>query len=141
MTEQTESTPAAQPARRVVVAEDETLIRLDIIEILKGEGYDVVGEADNGEKAVQLAEELKPDLVLMDVKMPVMDGIVMLRKLREDAGLKRTPVIMLTAESGPESLATVARLGVRDYVTKPFREEELLAKVGRIIPLIPRAAQ
>ena len=52
MTEQTESTPAAQPARRVVVAEDETLIRLDIIEILKGEGYDVVGEADNGEKAV-----------------------------------------------------------------------------------------
>jgi len=59
--------------------------------------------------------------------------------MREDPGLKRTPVIMLTADSGLQSLATVARLGVRDYVTKPFREEELLGKVGRIIPLISRA--
>jgi two-component system cell cycle response regulator len=67
-----------------------------------------------------------------------MDGMTMLRKLREDPALKRTPVIMLTAESGLESLATVARLGVRDYLTKPFRDEELLAKAGRIIPLIPR---
>ena len=73
MTEQTESKPTSQQARRVIVAEDETLIRLDMIEILRGEGYDVIREADNGEKAVQLAEELKPDLVLMDVKMPVMD--------------------------------------------------------------------
>ena len=72
--------------------------------------------------------------------MPVMDGITMLRKLREDPGLNRMPVIMLTAESGMDSLATVARLGVRDYVTKPFRDEELLAKAGRIIPLIPRGA-
>ena len=80
----------------------------------------------------------KPDLIILDHNMPVMDGITMLRKLREDPGLKRTPVIMLTAESGLESLATVARLGVRDYVTKPFRDEELLAKAGRIIPLIPR---
>ena len=71
--------------------------------------------------------------------MPVMDGIAMLRKMREHPGLKRTPVIMLTADSGLQSLATVARLGVRDYVTKPFREEELLAKVSRIIPLISPA--
>ena len=96
-------------------------------------------EASNGEEGLVLATQEKPDLIILDHNMPVMDGITMLRKMREDPGLKRTPVIMLTAESGPESLATVARLGVRDYVTKPFREEELLAKAGRIIPLTPRA--
>jgi two-component system cell cycle response regulator len=96
-------------------------------------------EAANGEEGLVVATREKPDLIILDHNMPVMDGITMLRKLREDPGLKRTPVIMLTAESGPESLATVARLGVRDYVTKPFREAELLAKAGRIISLTPRA--
>ena len=96
-------------------------------------------EAANGEEGLVVATREKPDLIILDHNMPVMDGITMLRKLREDPGLKRTPVIMLTAESGPESLATVARLGVRDYVTKPFREEELLAKAGRVISLTPRA--
>ena len=96
-------------------------------------------EAANGEEGLAAAMLEKPDLIILDNNMPVMDGVTMLRKLREDSGLKRTPVIMLTAESGLESLATVARLGVRDYVTKPFREAELLAKAGRIITLIPRA--
>jgi two-component system cell cycle response regulator len=96
-------------------------------------------EAANGEEGLALATREKPDLIILDYNMPVMDGIAMLRKLREDPGLKRTPVIMLTADSGLESLATVARLGVRDCVTKPFRDEELLAKAGRIIPLVPRA--
>jgi two-component system, cell cycle response regulator len=95
-------------------------------------------EAANGEEGLAVAVKEKPDLIILDHNMPVMDGITMLRKLRENAELKRTPVIMLTAESGPVSLATVARLGVRDYVTKPFRGEELLAKAGRIIPLVPR---
>jgi two-component system cell cycle response regulator len=96
-------------------------------------------EAANGEEGLIVATRERPDLIILDHNMPIMDGITMLRKLREDPGLKRTPVIMLTAESGPENLATVARLGVRDYVTKPFREEELLAKAGRIISLTPRA--
>ena len=95
-------------------------------------------EAANGEEGLAVATRENPDLIILDYNMPVMDGIAMLRKLREHATLKRTPVIMLTADSGLQSLATVARLGVRDYVTKPFREEELLAKAGRIIPLIPR---
>jgi two-component system cell cycle response regulator len=95
-------------------------------------------EATNGEEGLALATKEKPDLIILDCNMPVMDGVAMLRKVREHAELKRTPVIMLSAESGLENLATVARLGVRDYVTKPFREEELLAKVGRIISLIPR---
>ncbi len=96
-------------------------------------------EAANGEEGLAAATREKPDLIILDHNMPVMDGVTMLRKLRDDPALKRTPVLMLTAEAGPENLALVARLGVRDYVTKPFREEELLAKVGRIIPLIPRA--
>jgi two-component system cell cycle response regulator len=95
-------------------------------------------EATNGEEGLALATQEKPDLIILDCNMPVMDGVAMLRKVREHAELKRTPVIMLSAEAGLENLATVARLGVRDYVTKPFREEELLAKVGRIISLIPR---
>ena len=95
-------------------------------------------EASNGEEGLALATQEKPDLIILDCNMPVMDGVAMLRKVREHAELKRTPVIMLSAESGLENLAIVARLGVRDYVTKPFREEELLAKVGRIISLIPR---
>ncbi len=96
-------------------------------------------EAANGEEGLAAALQETPDLILSDWNMPVMDGITMLRKMRENPGLKRTPVIMLTTESGPEYIATAARLGVRDYVLKPFREEELLAKVGRIISLVPRA--
>ena len=95
-------------------------------------------EASNGEEGLALATQEKPDLIILDCNMPVMDGVAMLRKVREHAELKRTPVIMLSAESGLDNLAIVARLGVRDYVTKPFREEELLAKVGRILSLIPR---
>ena len=95
-------------------------------------------EASNGEEGLAAATREKPNLIILDYNMPVMDGVTMLRKMREDPELKRTPVIMLTAEAGPDNLATVARLGVRDYVIKPFREEELLAKAGRIIPLIPR---
>jgi two-component system, cell cycle response regulator len=96
-------------------------------------------EAANGEEGLAIATREKPDLIILDHNMPVMDGVTMLHRMREDPELKRTPVIMLTAESGPENLAAVARLGVRDYVTKPFRETELLAKAGRIVSLIPRA--
>ena len=95
-------------------------------------------EAADGAEGLAVATQERPDLIILDYNMPVMDGITMLRKLREDPTMKRTPVIMLTAESGCENIAAVARLGVRDYLTKPFREEELLAKAGRIVPLVPR---
>lgn len=122
---------------KVLSVDDSTLIRRLLARLFQPFDCDWL-EATNGEEGLAVATREKPDLILLDYNMPVMDGLTMLRKLREDAALKRTPVIMLTADSGPESLATVARLGVRDYVTKPFRDDQLLAKVGRVIPLIPR---
>ena len=125
-------------AIKILSVDDSRTIRLIVGKAFRP--YDVtILEAANGEEGLTVAAREKPDLIILDVTMPVMDGVTMLRKLREDAALKRTPVIMLTAESGCENIAIVARLGVRDYVTKPFREEELLAKVGRIIPLVQRA--
>ena len=123
---------------RILSIDDSKTIRLLLARLFRPFACELL-EAANGEEGLAVASRENPDLIILDYNMPVMDGIAMLRKMREDPGLKRTPVIMLTADSGLQSLATVARLGVRDYVTKPFREEELLAKAGRIIPLIPRA--
>jgi CheY-like chemotaxis protein len=95
-------------------------------------------EAANGEEGLAVAAREIPDLIILDYNMPVMDGVSMLRKLRENANLRRTPVIMLTAESSAENIATVARLGVSDCVTKPFDEELLLAKAARAVPLVAR---
>lgn len=114
--------PSTGAPRRVIVAEDETLIRLDIVEILRGEGYDVVAEADNGEKAIKLAREFKPDLVLMDVKMPVMDGI----SAAEQIGKERLcPVVMLTAFSQTELVERARDAGVMAYIVKPFTASDV----------------
>jgi len=123
---------------RILSIDDSKTIRLLLARLFRPFACELM-EAANGEEGLAVASRENPDLIILDYNMPVMDGIAMLRKMREDPRLKRTPVIMLTADSGLQSLATVARLGVRDYVTKPFREEELLGKVGRIIPLISRA--
>jgi two-component system, cell cycle response regulator len=122
---------------RILSIDDSKTIRLALDRLFRAFACEW-HEAANGEEGLAVATREKPDLIFLDFNMPVMDGVTLLRKLREDAGLKRTPVIMLTAESGCENIATVARLGVRDYITKPFRDEELLAKAGRIIPLVPR---
>ncbi|WP_104179568.1 ANTAR domain-containing response regulator [Arthrobacter sp. B0490] len=125
MSESTESTPVG-PARRVIVAEDETLIRLDIIEILRGEGYEVVAEADNGEKAVALAQEHKPDLVLMDVKMPVMDGITAAEQIVK---ARIAPVVLLTAFSQKELIERARDAGAMAYVVKPFTPADLIPAI------------
>ena len=91
-----------------------------------------------GRKVWQWPRGKGRDLIILDYNMPVMDGVSMLRQLRENADLRCTPVIMLTDESSAENIATVARLGVRDYVTKPFSEELFLAKVARAISLVAR---
>jgi len=99
-----------------------------------------VCEAANGEEGLAAAAREKPDLILLDVTMPVMDGVTMLARLKEDAQLKSIPVIMLTAESGRENVLHIARLGVRDYLVKPFREEQLVEKAARVVTLEKKAA-
>jgi two-component system, cell cycle response regulator len=103
--------------------------------------YDcTVCEATNGEEGLAAAANEKPDLIVLDITMPVMDGVTMLTKLKEHPELKNIPVIMLTAESGRENVAYIARLGVRDYLVKPFKDDQLIEKVKRVITLQPKAA-
>lgn len=117
------ATVEQKPAVRVLVAEDETLIRLDIVEILRGEGYEVVGEADNGETAIELAKELKPDVVLMDVKMPVIDGITAAESIAKE---RIAPVVLLTAFSQKELVERAREAGAMAYVVKPFTPADLI---------------
>lgn len=123
MTEQPE-TPTK--TRRVIVAEDEALIRMDIVETLRDNGFDVVGEAGDGEKAVELATELRPDLVVMDVKMPKLDGISAAERLSKD---NIAPVVLLTAFSQKELVERAAQAGALAYVVKPFTPNDLLPAI------------
>ena len=113
---------AARVALRILVAEDEALIRIDLAEMLGEAGYDVVGQASNGEQAVELAKELEPDLVIMDVKMPVMDGI---SAAQEIGAAKICPVVMLTAFSQTELVERARDAGVMAYIVKPFTAADL----------------
>lgn len=115
-----------EPARTVVVAEDEALIRMDIVEILRDQGFDVVAEADNGQRAVELAEEHQPDLVLMDVKMPIMDGITAAEKISQK---QIAPVVLLTAFSQKELVDRAAEAGAMAYVVKPFGPHDLVPAI------------
>jgi response regulator NasT len=110
----------------VVVAEDESLIRLDIVEILRDNGFEVVGEAGDGETAVQLATELRPDLVIMDVKMPQLDGISAAERLSKG---HIAPVVLLTAFSQKELVERASEAGALAYVVKPFTPNDLLPAI------------
>lgn len=112
--------------RRVVVAEDESLIRLDIVEILRDSGFDVVGEAGDGEKALELVEELRPDLVVMDIKMPKLDGISAAEQINKK---HLAPVVLLTAFSQQELVERASEAGALAYVVKPFTPADLLPAI------------
>jgi two-component system, response regulator PdtaR len=108
------------------VAEDETIIRLDLVELLRRAGMDVVGEAHDGEQAISLARELQPDLAIMDVKMPKLDGIEAARRIINERPI---PIVMLTAYGQEELVARAAEAGVFGYLVKPFRESDLLPAI------------
>jgi response regulator NasT len=112
--------------RRIVIAEDESISRMDLAEMLANLGYLVVGEAGDGRSAVNLARELRPELVIMDIKMPEMDGISAAKVLTEE---KIAPVLLLTAYSDREFVEGSLDAGVMGYIVKPFREAELVPAI------------
>jgi len=115
---------------RVIIAEDEAIVRLDIKEILLSAGFDVVGETGRGDEAVDLALETKPDLAILDVKMPGLSGIQAAREMTRDA---RVAVMVLTAFSQRELIEEARDAGVAAYLVKPFRRDELLSAVDTVL--------
>jgi response regulator NasT len=118
------TTPAA--ARKILIAEDEAIIRLDLKEMLEEEGLQVVGEASDGDAAVRLARERQPDLVIMDIKMPGMDGLTAAERIvQEDLGA----VLILTAFSQKDLVQRAAEAGAMGYLVKPFQRSDLLPAI------------
>jgi response regulator NasT len=112
--------------RRVLIAEDEALIRLDLAEMLIEEGYQVVGEAGDGETAVRLAEQLRPDLVIMDIKMPILDGLAAAERIAE---AHIAPVVILTAFSQRDLVERARAVGAMAYLVKPFQKTDLVPAI------------
>jgi AmiR/NasT family two-component response regulator len=111
---------------RILVAEDETIIRLDLREMLERAGFDVCAEAKDGEEAVALALAEEPDLAIMDVKMPGLDGIEAARRILDERPI---PIVMLTAYGQEELVSRAVEAGVFGYLVKPFREQDLLPAI------------
>jgi two-component system, response regulator PdtaR len=111
---------------KILIAEDETLIRLDLKEILERAGFDVCAEARDGEEAVALASEAEPDLAILDVKMPRLDGIEAARRILDERPI---PIVMLTAYGQDELVSRAVEAGVFGYLVKPFRESDLLPAI------------
>jgi AmiR/NasT family two-component response regulator len=122
----TDGRDVARARRRVLIAEDEALIRLDLREMLIEEGYDVVGEAGDGETALRLAEQLRPDLVILDIKMPIMDGLAAAEKI---AGARLAPVVILTAFSQRDLVERARAAGAMAYLVKPFQKSDLVPAI------------
>ena len=124
--------------KRAVIADDESIIRLDLKEILEGDGYLVVGEAARGDDALAMIQKLEPDLALLDVKMPGLDGIEVARQLKGS----RTVVVLLTAFSQRNLIESARDAGVVAYLVKPFRSSEILPKLAAILnPRVENAPQ
>ena len=111
---------------RVLIAEDEAIVRLDLREILTEEGYDVVGEAGRGDEAIRLASELKPDLIIMDIKMPGLDGLSAAKQIQAN---EKAAILILTAFSQRSLIDRARDAGALAYLVKPFQKEELLPAI------------
>ncbi len=121
MSEGTEGSPT-----RILIAEDEALIRLDLREMLEEEGYEVVGEAGDGETALRLARDLRPDLTVMDIKMPGLDGLTAAERITEE---HLSPVLILTAFSQKDLVERAAQTGAMAYLVKPFQKSDLVPAI------------
>ncbi len=113
---------------RIVIADDESIIRLDLKEMLEEHGHTVIGEATDGKVAVEMAERLAPDLIVMDIKMPNLDGLEAVRLINA-SGKRRIPVVMVTAYSQPELVEQAVGLGVFAYLVKPIKEGDLMPTI------------
>src|SRR5258707_11836122 len=111
---------------RVVIAEDEAIIRLDLKELLQEDGYDVVGETGRGDEAVELVRDLRPDLVILDIKMPGLDGLSAARQIATD---RLAPVLMITAFSQRELVEQARGAGALAYLAKPFQKSDLIPAI------------
>ena len=132
------STPESQTRRTVVIAEDEVLIRMDLKEMLTEEGYHVVGEAGDGKAAIELATEHRPDLVILDVKMPVLDGIAAAEAIARD---RIAPVVMLTAFSQRDLVERARDAGAMAYLVKPFNITDLVPAIELAVSRFQELAQ
>ena len=125
-------------ALKVLTVDDSKTIRMIVKKAFKP--YDCeLFEAENGVEGLATAAKEKPGLIVLDITMPVMNGIEMLEKLKSEPDLKEIPVIMLTAESGKDNVMQIVKMGVKDYMVKPFKGEDLIGRVEKIIKLAPKS--
>ena len=125
-------------ALKVLTVDDSKTIRMIVKKAFKD--YDCeMFEAENGVEGLAIAAKAKPDLIVLDITMPVMNGIEMLAKLKEEADLNDIPVIMLTAESGKDNVMQIVKMGVKDYMVKPFKGQDLIDRVEKIMRLPPKS--
>ena len=121
-------------AIKVLTVDDSKTIRMIVKKAFKP--YDCeIFEAENGQEGFSLAAAEKPDLIVLDITMPVMNGVECLEKLKSEPNLKDTPVIMLTAESGKDNVMQIVKMGVKDYIVKPFKGEELIERARNYISI------
>ncbi|HEN21153.1 MAG TPA: response regulator [Desulfobacteraceae bacterium] len=121
----------------VLVVDDSKTIRMIVKKAFSPYDCEVI-EAENGVEGLAVAAKIKPDLIVLDITMPVMNGIEMLGKLREQPDLKNIPVIMLTAESGKDNVMRIVKMGVKDYIVKPFKGEQLIERAQSVVNLVQK---
>src|SRR5450432_1706089 len=124
---------------KILTVDDSKTVRIIVKKAFKSFDCEII-EAANGVEGLAAASKEIPDMILLDITMPVMDGVEMLTKLKSDPALKAIPVVMLTAEGGRDNVLKIAKIGVRDYIVKPFKEDALLEKLVRVIDLKHAAA-
>jgi DNA-binding response OmpR family regulator len=125
---------------KILTVDDSKTIRMIVKKAFRPYDCQII-EGENGVEGLALAAKEKPDLIILDITMPVMNGAEMLSKMKEEADLKDIPVIMLTAEAGKDNVMKIVQLGVKDYMVKPFKGEQLIERVTKIMPLAEKKAE